>query len=227
VGDRGSGAEVNANMVLASASITYSNITPVYENLERSIILLKAGKIDAFFATTRCPSVQLDALLEDPEYVIVGLGREEIERITKGYPNTFEFTIERGTYPNQLQRVPTIHVWALLVVHSEVRDSKVYQLTKTIFENKTFLKKRHPFLELDEKNAASNFRIPLHPGARKYFIEAGVLRGQSLFVSLGAILFVIIAAGGILLRFFLRPLRDYVYAKTSISGTRPFFRSSS
>lgn len=225
VGDRGSGAEVNANMVLASASMTYSNITPIYANLESSIDLLKTGKIDAFFATTRCPSVQLGALLQDPEYVVVGLAPEEIGRITKGYPNTFEFVIERGTYPNQLERVPTIHVWALLVVHSEVRDAKVYQLTKTIFENKALLKKRHPFLDLDEKNASANFRIPLHPGARRYFIEAGVLRGQSLFVFLGAVLFVI-AAGGILLRFFLRPPKGLRrYAKNFYFRYAAFFLS--
>lgn len=225
VGEQGSGAEVNASMILSTINLTYRNIIPVYKNLEDSVELLKSGKIDAFFATTRCPSKPLGALLEDPEYLLLKLSPEEVERITKGYPNTFRYTIDRGTYPNQDQALSTIHVRALLVVHSEVGDNKVYQLTKIIFENKAFLKGRYPFLELDENNAAVNFRLPLHPGARKYFIEVGVLHGQSVYVFLGAVLFVL-AGGALLLRFFLNPPRRLRrFAKNFYSRYATFFLS--
>ena len=204
VGEQASGTEVNASMILAAVNLTYRNITPVFKNLEDSIDLLKAGKIDAFFATTRSPSKQLDTLLEDPEYTLVKLKPPEVERIIRGYPYIYPHAIDRGTYVNQTQQIPTIRIRALLVVHSDVRDSKVYRLTKILFENKAYLKNKFSFLELDEKDAVADLRLPLHPGARQYFIEAGVLKGQSVFVFLGAIFFVI-GGAGLLIRFFIKP----------------------
>jgi TRAP transporter TAXI family solute receptor len=204
VGEQGSGAEVNASMILAAVNLTYRNITPVFKNLEDSIDLLRAGKIDAFFATTRSPSKTVAALLEDPKYTLLKMKPPEVERIIRGYPYIYPYTIERGTYVNQTQQIMTINVRALLIVHSEVSDSKVYQLTKILFENKAYLKSKFPFLELDEKGAVSDLRLPLHPGAREYFIEVGVLKGQSVFVFIGAILFVI-AGASLLIRFFIKP----------------------
>ena len=53
----------------------------------------------------------------------------------------------------------------------------VYQVTKAVFENFDDFRKQHPaFAPLEKKNMiADGLSAPLHPGAIKYYKEAGLM----------------------------------------------------
>jgi TRAP transporter TAXI family solute receptor len=67
-------------------------------------------------------------------------------------------------------------VLATLVSSSKTPTETVYELVKAVFENFDDFKKLHPALaNLDKKRMVKDgLSAPLHPGAAKYYKEAGL-----------------------------------------------------
>ena len=64
----------------------------------------------------------------------------------------------------------------ILVTHSDVPDDIAYQMTKLLFENLDQLGNAHSAAkDIKLENATKALPIPLHPGAERYYKEAGVL----------------------------------------------------
>ena len=61
-------------------------------------------------------------------------------------------------------------------VDSIVRDDVVYAVTKEVFENFEEFKKLHPAYQvLKKKGMLEGMSAPIHPGAMKYYKEAGMM----------------------------------------------------
>lgn len=88
-------------------------------------------------------------------------------------------SLPAGTFPGQSEAVQTIKTATNVISRPGVSDEVVYAFTKTIVENDGKLHEIHAALgEFDPKNAADpalNGGCPLHPGAVKYYKEAGLM----------------------------------------------------
>jgi TRAP transporter TAXI family solute receptor len=85
------------------------------------------------------------------------------------------YTIDAGTYPGQDEDIQTIAQPNFLAVRDDLSEETVYKITKTIYENLGFLQAIHPAtnaMSLD--SAIAGLPLPLHPGAIRYYEEAGV-----------------------------------------------------
>jgi TRAP transporter TAXI family solute receptor len=72
--------------------------------------------------------------------------------------------------------VPTAAVGNFLVTHSDVPDETVYQMTKLLFENLETLAAAHAAAQaIDPEKALEGMPVPLHPGAERYYREAGLM----------------------------------------------------
>jgi uncharacterized protein len=71
--------------------------------------------------------------------------------------------------------VTTIAQPNFLAVRDDVPEDVVYQITKTMYENLAFLNSIHAATKaMSLDRATSGLPLPLHPGALKYYKEAGV-----------------------------------------------------
>jgi TRAP transporter TAXI family solute receptor len=88
--------------------------------------------------------------------------------------------IPANTFKGQTASVKTVSTHSNIVVGAKVPDDVVYTFTKTIMENANKLPKIHAALGgFDPKKAADaglNGNCPLHPGALKYYKEAGLVK---------------------------------------------------
>ena len=88
--------------------------------------------------------------------------------------------IPANTFKGQSQPVKTVKAVSNILVNADVPDAVVYTITRTIIENAAKLPKIHAALgDFDAKKAAEpalNGNCPLHPGAAKYYREAGLLK---------------------------------------------------
>lgn len=85
------------------------------------------------------------------------------------------YVIPAGTYPNQDKDINTIAQPNFLAVTADVPEEHVYMITKTIYENLPFLQAIHPATEaMSLDKAIEGLPLPLHPGALRYYDEAGV-----------------------------------------------------
>ena len=85
------------------------------------------------------------------------------------------YTIPAGTYPGQTADITTIAQPNFLAVRADAPEEDVYKITKTIYENLGFLQAIHKATKaMALEKAIAGLPMPLHPGAARYYKEAGL-----------------------------------------------------
>jgi TRAP transporter TAXI family solute receptor len=85
------------------------------------------------------------------------------------------YRIPAGTYPGQTDDLMTIAQPNFLAVRADLPEEHVYKITKTIYENLGFLQAIHKATNaMSLEKALEGLPLPLHPGAARYFREAGL-----------------------------------------------------
>ena len=178
IGPPGSGMRTNAIDVFNTAGINPDSDIQA-ENLKGSEapIMLQDSRLDAFFYTVGHPSgVITEASSGKRSVVFVPItGMQKLLSESPFYSMT---KIPAGLYPqiaNGNKEIETVGVKATFVTSAKVSDDVVYALTKEIFENLEEFKKQHAaFALLTKENMLEALSAPLHPGALKYYQEAGL-----------------------------------------------------
>jgi uncharacterized protein len=100
-----------------------------------------------------------------------------IDRLLATHPYYSASVIPGGMYRGNPDDVPTISTLAVLVTSSDQPDELAYGVVKSVFEHIADFRRLHPALAtLDIKDMVpSETVIPIHPGALKYYREAGLL----------------------------------------------------
>ena len=103
-----------------------------------------------------------------------------IEPLVKKFPYYSLTNIDMAQYPeatNANEKVTTVGMLATFVTSAKVPDDVVYAITKEVFENLDEFKKLHPALEgLTRETMLEGLTAPIHPGALKYYKEAGLMK---------------------------------------------------
>jgi TRAP transporter TAXI family solute receptor len=96
--------------------------------------------------------------------------------IEKTRPLFHAVSIPANSYAGQTTEVATAGLNNYFVTTSDAPDDIVYGITKAIFSNLTALHAAHPAASvISAENALSVQPIKVHPGAARYFREAGLL----------------------------------------------------
>ncbi|TVQ40856.1 MAG: TAXI family TRAP transporter solute-binding subunit [Spirochaetaceae bacterium] len=94
-----------------------------------------------------------------------------------GWDINFEYTLPANTYRNQPNDVHTFAAPIVLLAHADLDEELVYQLTKAVHENQRALVAVADLLArfMTPETALNGMAVPLHPGAERFYREAGVL----------------------------------------------------
>ena len=173
VGAPGSGTEVNAQQILNANGITYDDIDEQRLNFNETADALRDGDIDAGFWSVGPPTSSILNLAATSEIRLVPLTEEEIAAATEVEPTFAPYTLEAGLYDG-VDAVETISIPNVLVVNAAMEDELAYQITKAMFDNIDELIAVHPAAnDTTVEFSLSSTPIPLHPGAIRYYEEAG------------------------------------------------------
>lgn len=131
---------------------------------------------DAFVFSVGHPSGSIEEPIATCDAVLVPVEGEIIDKVVEEYPYYFYGTIPAGMYNNE-EDVNTFGVGATLVTSADVQEDAVYQVTKAVFDNLDTFKSLHPAFEVLEASSMANegSSAPLHPGAKAYYEEEGLL----------------------------------------------------
>ncbi|MDX2479465.1 MAG: TAXI family TRAP transporter solute-binding subunit [Desulfuromusa sp.] len=107
--------------------------------------------------------------------VLLDLTDEQVKQADGGLGLWTRRVIPAGTYPGQKKDVNTIAQPNFLAARADVDEEAVYQITKTIYENLPFLNAIHGATKaMAIEKAIDGLPMPLHPGAARYYQEAGI-----------------------------------------------------
>lgn len=174
VGAPASGTELNARAIFAAAGMSYEDLGKVeFLPYAESAELIKNRQLDATLQSSGLGVAFIKDLSATMDINIVSIPAEVVEKIGAPYVAS---VIPAGTYEGQDEDVSTAAIGNILVTHAGVSDELAYQMTKQLFENLDKLKAAHSAAnDIVPENATKGLSIPLHPGAERYYKEAGLL----------------------------------------------------
>ena len=174
VGAPASGTELNARAILAAAGMSYEDLGQVeYLPFAESVELMKNRQLDATLQSAGLGVASIRDLASSVPIVVVEVPADVVAAAGAPY---MAATIPARTYDGQDADVQTAAVQNYLVTHSGVSDDVAYSMTKTLFDNLDAMATAHAAAkDITLEGAAQNPPAPLHPGAERYFKEAGAL----------------------------------------------------
>lgn len=178
VGNPGSGQRDTMEVLMAALGWTMSDFSLVSELQagEQSQALCD-NNIDAMIYTVGHPSGSIQEATTACDSVVVNVTGAEVEKLVEENPFYRTAIIPGGMYRGTDEDVTTFGVGATLVTGAEVPEEVVYNVVKSVFDNIDQFKGLHPaFANLDPAEMATQgLTAPLHPGAERYFREAGLI----------------------------------------------------
>ena len=178
IGNPGSGQRNTMDVVMAAKGWTAADFALVAElkATDQSAALCD-GQIDAMVAVVGHPAGSIQDPTAACDAVIVPVTGPEIDKLVDEFSFYRRAVIPAGLYRGTDAAVDTFGVGATLITSAAVPEDMVYQVVRTVFENFDQFKAMHPaFGTLDKQEMVSAaLTAPLHPGAARYYREAGLL----------------------------------------------------
>ncbi|MGZ5185275.1 MAG: TAXI family TRAP transporter solute-binding subunit [Caldimonas sp.] len=176
VGAPKSGTELNARAVLKAAGLSYKDLAKVeYLPFGESVELMKNRQLDVTLQSAGLGVSALRDLAASMKIVVVEIPADVVAKI--GDPAYLPAVVPANTYEGQTKDVAAIAIQNFLVTHEGVSTDAVYKMTKAMWENLDALVAAHAAGKAIRKETAlKGMPVPLHPGAEKYYREAGMLK---------------------------------------------------
>jgi len=141
--------------------------------------LLQKGEIDAFICIVGHPNLTVLEASQGPRKVLlVPLDDALINQLVSQNPLLTAVAVPTMHYPGLHFKgtVPTIGIRTVLFTSKEQSEENVYRLVREVVTNFDLFRRQHPILQnLNPRDAARVNVIALHPGAARYFKEAGLI----------------------------------------------------
>jgi TRAP transporter TAXI family solute receptor len=177
LGADGSGTGATARAILAAYGVSEARLKARHDASDVDVQMMRAGQLDAFFFVGGRPVGLIDDLLGHGIARLVPIDGKGRDKLLKAVPAMRADVIPAGTYRGT-PALQTVSVHALWIVNAKVADSTVYGLTRALFDpaNRAALNdsvRAAGLIRLD--TALSGLPAPLHPGALRFYREAGRL----------------------------------------------------
>ena len=178
VGAPGSSVEIRSRMVLEAYGYKYDrDVKPIFVGAEESTQILKDGLADAACLTAGIPTAAVMDIATFKPTKLISIDDDAIAKMLKDSPYMIRFVIPKETYRGMEADCPTVAVTGQLYASAKLNADTVFRLTKALFENAEEVRKAHGSTALWNKEFALGLRLTkFHPGAEKYYKEAGLIK---------------------------------------------------
>ena len=111
-------------------------------------------------------------------------GQDQIDKILEKHPHLQKMTVPAGTYTGQAEDIESVGLWSLVLVRPDLDDESVYRLARAIHLGQDALSSRLPQGRYTRAENTVKYVPPdrLHPGAARYYEEAGLLPASDRLV---------------------------------------------
>lgn len=180
VGASGSATDLYTTDVMHFYGYDYKekkDFEPVYASTTDATDLFKDGHIDwALFPLGVPGSAVLDLTMAN-KVNILPIGGEDRDLLLEQFPYYVAYDIPGGTYTGFDEEIQTVGCVITLVADESVDEEVVYEVTKAIWENLEEVQSISSSLSwMEKEKAAAGIGVDLHPGAERYYREAGFIQ---------------------------------------------------
>jgi len=175
---RGNTGEQMTRELLQVYGLSYKDMAKVnHVSYNDAVALMKDGHAQAFTLITTVPTATILDLASARKIRMLSVPEEkykELLKINSGYARR---EIPKGTYPGVDYDVQAFGTYTHLMIRGDLPDDLVYGITKALAKNVDSLGAVVKDVKgLTVKEMAFDVGVPYHPGALKYYKEAGALK---------------------------------------------------
>lgn len=176
IGQPGGTSMLDAEILLEAIGLTPGeDFTDFRVKLGQMVEMLSDGQIDAFMWNGSIPLPPIIKLTSQNDIRILPIPTGVSDAIRAQYPAYSEGDLPANTYEDQPDAVPSYRLGNVLLIRADVDEEIVYQATKIVMENLDHMATVHPaWGRVSADSILGGFNAPLHPGALRYYREAGV-----------------------------------------------------
>jgi len=158
--------------------MTYKDCKAQALHYNEAIEAMKDGNLDATMIAAGVPTAAIiDLFSVDKNAHFVQMTQQEVKKMQEFDPYCFPYLIKAGTYKGLNEDVLQTGLAQVMVVHKDIPNDVVYNLTKFMDQNVKELYMVHGvFKDWSHEVAMQGIKIPFHPGAEKYWKEIGVIK---------------------------------------------------
>jgi uncharacterized protein len=135
---------------------------------------LSSKQIAGFATSGSYPIASLATLAKETSIQLLSLTSAQVERELKSDGTTVSATIPKGTYPGVDEDTKTVALPAGIYTTRRLGNDDAYRITKTFWTNLPALVQNAPAWGAVTPALLGVLRARLHPGALKYYLEAGI-----------------------------------------------------
>ena len=184
MGKKNSGTIGSNEVILSNLGIDINkDYDLIYVGYGPSADALQNGQISGMSTPAGVPASAVTRALASmgDKATLLGFTEEQAQKADGGLGLWTPYLIPASAYPGLEKDVMTIAQPNCLAVRADIDDETVYQITKTLYENLPFLNAIHKATKaMSLEKALDGLPMPLHPGAARYFKEAGLTIPEKL-----------------------------------------------
>jgi TRAP transporter TAXI family solute receptor len=181
IAQAGSGTQIAVELILAAQGITRDNIEEAELNNSQSAERLADGQLDAYFYAAGTPVSAMIQLDSTKGMELYSFSDEEVASANKAVPYYIPSVIKAGIYPGVQYDVNTVAVSGIFVTSADQDEELIYGITKALWSDtaRKLLDNGHAKGKVITPDTAlegiSGLNVPLHPGAERFYKEAGLM----------------------------------------------------
>jgi len=181
IAQAGSGTQIAVELILGAHGITRENIDEAELNNAQSAERIADGQLDAYFYAAGTPVAAMIQLDNTAGMELYSFTEEEVAAANEAVPYYIPSTIPAGTYPGVEYDVETVAVSGMLVTNANIDDDLIYEITRALWSGtaRRLLDGGHPkgraITQETALDGIDGIGVPLHPGAERFYREAGMI----------------------------------------------------
>ena len=176
---KGNTGEMLTELVLKLNGLNYQSLNKI--NFQASytdaVSMMKDGHVQVFTLGTTAPASSVMDLASARDIKLVPADEKTLTALNTMNPGYYKkLIIKAGTYPKQDRDVPVIGYATHVIAACDLPESTVYTMVKTMAANVDAMSAVNKAIAaLKPKEMAEDLGIPFHPGAAKFYKEAGAM----------------------------------------------------
>jgi uncharacterized protein len=181
LGQVGSGTLVDARIVLAAGGLAETDLLLEYMRSGTAAANLAEGSLEGFFLIGGVPIPAIRSLAGTTPIRLIPIADDVLTNMQERYGPYERAVIPAEVYPGVNVVTPTVGFHALWVVSVTTSDDLIYAITRALWNEATqrLLDAHDPIgKQVRLENALDGLTIPLHPGAKRFYREAGMSVGD-------------------------------------------------